>query len=817
MDNAKTQLAAKLKDANNVLVTVSTNPSVDQLAAAIGLTLFLSKLKKHATTVFSGQVPSTIDFLKPEETIEDNTDSLRDFIISLDKSKADKIRYKVEDTMVKIFITPYRTSIGEQDLVFSQGDFNVDVVIALGIHNKDDLDQAITAHGRILHDATVATLNIGDGSELGTLNWIDPKASSLCEMAVALTDLLKSNALDGQMATAFLTGIVAETERFSNEKTTSTTMNASAKLMTAGANQQLVATKLEPLEGQAQSVSAAPKEKGGDSKPAAPKDAAVDEDGALRIDHESTISETKEPVAPPTATPAEPPSDILPPPLPVEPELPEPPKPVSQVKIDDQGELRMAEPHIKQDHRHILNEPPQTYREADSGAMFGLPASDNAHPSAEDVPAGTKLVTEPPQFGGRLSAAADDSNTESSSLNLPPVDTPLLSHDSGPSKRSEPPLPPPPPPVESPAEPPPSMPPNLPKAAEPQSPALPSPLPSPTPPPSPPQATTAAPPEGTQPFVQMDDKTLDDIEQKVDSPHAQTGKLPEPFVKSLNNSTLAGLEERTHSPHLQQAPPASQPVAAEPIDYHQVAEEQIAKALSNKTLDDIEHKVDSPHLAQEPAEVSLPDEPKKEDPLALAYEPHESEPPDVGMSSGPAGDDDASDAPTAPDDTATSASDDDASTQDSGAASDESADSNLATPTDTTAPDAGLDQEKQDAARDAVEEAIKTGGDGRDSLPPLDAIGTAGLVDIGHEDAAAAADTPPDTPPPLPPPSSTAPSPHIETIDDKGNISFKIPNSDTLPTDNTAAPLGDVGAAPPVPPPLMPPPPTDNQDLPKAA
>src|SRR5689334_22674592 len=109
--NLKEQMAQRVKEANNVLVTVSNNPSVDQLASAIGLTLLLNKLGKHATAVFSGQVPSTIEFLEPEKTLEKNTDSLRDFIIALDKSKADKLRYKVEDKLVKIFITPYRTSI----------------------------------------------------------------------------------------------------------------------------------------------------------------------------------------------------------------------------------------------------------------------------------------------------------------------------------------------------------------------------------------------------------------------------------------------------------------------------------------------------------------------------------------------------------------------------------------------------------------------------------------------------------------------------------------------------------------------------------
>lgn len=245
---AQTQAVERINQASNILVTVSNNPSVDQLAACIGLTLLLNRLDKHATAVFSGQVPSTIEFLQPEKTLEANTDSLRDFIISLDKNKADKLRYKVEDQFVRIFITPYKTSLSEKDLVFSQGDFNVEVVVALGVHSRSELDAAITAHGRILHDATVISVVAGKSNapDLGQINWIDPTASSLSEMLVTMSDSLGQNLIDNQMATAFLTGIVAETNRFSNDKTTPKAMSVSAKLMGAGANQQLIISKLEP-------------------------------------------------------------------------------------------------------------------------------------------------------------------------------------------------------------------------------------------------------------------------------------------------------------------------------------------------------------------------------------------------------------------------------------------------------------------------------------------------------------------------------------------------------------------------------------------
>lgn len=246
--NAKQQIVDKIKDKSNILVTVSTNPSVDELSAALGLTLLLNKMKKHATAVFSGAIPPAITFLDPQKTFENTVDSLRDFIIALDKEKADHLRYKVDGDVVKIFITPYRTTITSDDLEFSQGDYNVELVLALGVQNRDELDSALAAHGRILHDATVASIMSGsEESELGSINWHEQNASSLSEMVVSVADGLKGEKplLDEQIATAFLTGIVAATDRFSNDRTSSRVMTVAAQLMSAGANQQLIASKLE--------------------------------------------------------------------------------------------------------------------------------------------------------------------------------------------------------------------------------------------------------------------------------------------------------------------------------------------------------------------------------------------------------------------------------------------------------------------------------------------------------------------------------------------------------------------------------------------
>lgn len=274
--SAKQQIVDKIKSSTNILVTVSNNPSVDELSAALGLSLLLNKMKKHATAVFSGEIPPAITFLDPAKTFENTVDSLRDFIIALDKEKADHLRYKVEGDVVKIFITPYRTTITSDDLDFSQGDYNVELVLALGVQRQDNLDKALEAHGQIFDDATVVTIVAGGGnSDLGSISWREQSASSLSEMMVSLSEAMKTDKtlIDEQIATAFLSGIVAATERFSNSKTSARVMTMAAQLMGAGANQQLIASKFDEAddedgEGEGKSEDDEQENKDGDETPA---------------------------------------------------------------------------------------------------------------------------------------------------------------------------------------------------------------------------------------------------------------------------------------------------------------------------------------------------------------------------------------------------------------------------------------------------------------------------------------------------------------------------------------------------------------------
>ena len=608
--SAKQSIVERIKGSTNILVTVSRDPSVDELSAALALTLMLNKMDKHATAVFSGRIPSAIDFLEPGRTFENTVDSLRDFIIALDKEKADRLRYKVENDVVRIYITPYRTTITERDLQFSQGDFNVELVIALGVEKREDLDGAIAAHGRILHDATVATINDdGKKSGLGSIDWTDDSVSSLCEMLMSLSEALQNGLLDEQIASALLTGLVAATERFSNTETSPRVMTMAAQLMAAGANQQLIAAKLE--EGNA----LPPVSKPLAPEPTTPAGVQPQEDASEKIDEESDtkaggallISHDEPTGLPPVQPPSidsQLPNSAQPAPLPMAtlptlPPLPPAPGPApSPVQPPDMSEhiVVPATPNLS------VSDLQKDLAEAADELKAAAAPLTKEPPQISVAKGGWKERNIEPTFGGTLNATADEAEEAKMREELSAKNHKILNHstfapqDTTPSYAQEEPGSVDPfaePPRADPNAPmhyeptgfdaPPSMPIPVTPPAEPVSPPAPEPFPEPAPP-EPPMFAPAPPPSGptlaeleAEAKGQASGSSLDDARAAVDAalsgvplPSAppSIGALPPEPAPSMpplpDFSTLPPLPSDVATPPPQQMEPPQTPHVALP-------------------------------------------------------------------------------------------------------------------------------------------------------------------------------------------------------------------------------------------------------------
>ena len=306
-EDAVSKVAEKIQHATNILIALSKDPNVDEISAAIALAFVLDQQKKHVTAIYSGQTPNALEFLRPEETFQKDISSLQDFIIALNKSKADHLIYQVEGDYVKILITPYKGQIKKEDLEYSYSDYNVDLVIVFNVNSGSEIDSALSEYGRIMHDAMAINITSSVPGRFADLEWSDPSKSSVCEMVYDLLGELEIDNTPQEVATALLTGILSATERFSNNRTKPTTMAVASKLMEAGADQQLISSNIlkaetpavaaeNPFATQSPTTNETPAAPAAQETPAAPATQEIPEAPAT-----PTIQETPEASAAPAA------------------------------------------------------------------------------------------------------------------------------------------------------------------------------------------------------------------------------------------------------------------------------------------------------------------------------------------------------------------------------------------------------------------------------------------------------------------------------------------------------------------------------------
>jgi hypothetical protein len=244
----KQQTSEAIRQAETILILTGSRPSVDQVTAVIGLAAILRKFGKRVSPVISDNLPASVQMLDTSG-VERSLGGLRDFILKLDTRKAqvDSLRYEPEDNKLNIFITPSKGGFAPSDVTFDYGQpsFAYDLAIVLGVPNRSRLDRAYEQNQDLFANIPIVNLDFHRSNEgYGAVNLIDPNASSLCEMMVALSESLQGGAIDAEIATILLMGIVASTDRFTASHTTSKSLTVAAQMMAAGARQQAVVKAL---------------------------------------------------------------------------------------------------------------------------------------------------------------------------------------------------------------------------------------------------------------------------------------------------------------------------------------------------------------------------------------------------------------------------------------------------------------------------------------------------------------------------------------------------------------------------------------------
>jgi len=248
----KQQILRTLKDAKNILLLSHQQIDGDGIGAMIALYLAFQKMGKQATAFSFDPVPGALDFLpRIKDYLHNEINSFNDFIITIDCSntKVDKIKYNAQDNKVNIIVTPKDGNFSGSDISTAQGKGQYDCIIVLDTGDIQQIGKIYKDNPKLFYDVPVINIDHHvTNTFFGTVNLVDPKSTSTCEIILGILEALESQTktklLDSTIATYLLTGITVDTGSFQNSNTTPKAFSVAAQLLALGADQQTIIKNL---------------------------------------------------------------------------------------------------------------------------------------------------------------------------------------------------------------------------------------------------------------------------------------------------------------------------------------------------------------------------------------------------------------------------------------------------------------------------------------------------------------------------------------------------------------------------------------------
>ncbi len=242
----KQKAVQEIKEAKHILLAISQRPTGDQIGSLLALAEGLRLGKKNIFFASGSQLDDRYSYLSGFKNINYNLTGSKDFILQIDQkgAKADHLGYKMEDGKLKITITPEMGNFEPDDVSYSYGDYQYDLIITLGVSELKTLGKLYEDDPEIFYKTkTINIDNNAKNQQYGEINWLDKKSSSLSEMMVSIMEALEID-LNEEIATALLTGLISSTNRFQDENTTSKALTVAAQLMAAGADRSKIINNL---------------------------------------------------------------------------------------------------------------------------------------------------------------------------------------------------------------------------------------------------------------------------------------------------------------------------------------------------------------------------------------------------------------------------------------------------------------------------------------------------------------------------------------------------------------------------------------------
>lgn len=242
------QIFEAISRSSSPLLVLPYNTGIDGYASAIGFSKLIENMGKKAEIVTAdNSTPTNLNFLPGIEQIKPTIDNMRQLVVELDTSKTrvQDMRHEEKDGRLFISLTPHQGSWNEKDLRISHTTYRHDLIICFGAADLESCAHIYHEHKDFFFRTPIINIDHSPGNEhFGQINHVDITATAIGEICFELSHTCNPTWINADIATAFLTGMIAKTRSFRTPHITSKTLDAAGKLINLGARRQEIVRNL---------------------------------------------------------------------------------------------------------------------------------------------------------------------------------------------------------------------------------------------------------------------------------------------------------------------------------------------------------------------------------------------------------------------------------------------------------------------------------------------------------------------------------------------------------------------------------------------
>lgn len=242
------QVIERIRLCTSILILLGNKPSGDEMASALGLKTFLSKLEKQAVIVAPlNELNEKFNFLPGFNEVLQSFDFVKNFVIDISTKRVaiEELSYKKEPDKLSIFLKPKAGQIDSADISFRSSTFPFELIMCIGVPSLDQLGNFYGANAELFFETPIVNIDHSSQNEnYGQFNLVKLTSSSTSEIVFDLINAFEGSLIDNQIATSLLAGIIAETNSFQHIRTTPAAFMKASHLVNLGADQQGIVRQL---------------------------------------------------------------------------------------------------------------------------------------------------------------------------------------------------------------------------------------------------------------------------------------------------------------------------------------------------------------------------------------------------------------------------------------------------------------------------------------------------------------------------------------------------------------------------------------------